>query len=557
MTLKESFIIISEIKSLYIPCSMKINILSYQFYLYPRGYSSYLQKLNEYLRLSREKNEIRLPPVNYNLFKREEAGAYIVFAYNFDVSIDSNQLTNNIYDIINPFLNILSFLCSFIFTINRIFIFKKVQNFYKFWRMISHSINNKESLNSRNLVIFTPFDSLENYFNDTKAIQKINDSYYKIINEFLFGKLKTSTLEIKLMLLWNTLEHLTAVYCKDRKLTKVLNKEKLGILNDILDKEKLKLKEEDIIFPGISIKELNKRLLKIPNYVPVRDKVNLMISDIYKEPEKIEDLILLVKEIRDKMYHYGIPINDLLKKIKNRLGLSKFDFQELIYKISEFQKFIEEIFLRIFKLIPDHLQVFNFHRSGNLYEWKVDPSILKKYRNKDLINDILKVKEYYTRKKTYGSIIQYIEHTLLPLLNSNLYENEIEGVLKSDNNQLNVKIVFLNNFLGDFYGEFEDVNDWRELKNIYFRSKQKKCYILEFRFYSSFEYPIMSSDYFDYLNSELKKRLSKIEFIQNKQEKEKIYQETFLEILKERKYEFNTLSIDLKKITNNQDNNKS
>ncbi len=539
-------IVISEIFGLHIPCSMKINYKSQQFYLYPQGYASHLEK---HLRLSREEKKVRIPPINYNLFKRKGDDAYIVFENNLDVPTEPNQITNKIYETIRPILSILSFLCSFIFKINRIFVFKKTQNFFKFWRIISHSLNNEKGFDSRNLVIFTPFEIFEEYFNNTLSCQGINDSYYGIIGEFLYSKLKTSTLEIKLMILWNTLEHLTAIYCKERGLKTILNKKKLGHLNDVLKIEKLKLKKEDIEFPGISVKDINKRLLKVHNWIPVLNKVKLMLFDLYnKKLKKTEDLVLLIKKFRDKMYHHGTHVNDLLEYIKKKQGLSKFDFQDLIDKTYEFERFIEELLLRLFKLIPDHLKIINFHNSDNLYEWKEEPFVSKIYRSEDIMNEILNAKDHYTRKKRYGSIIKYIERSLLPLINSSLYENEIEGIIFSVNKQKNVKIKFINEFSGEFYGNFTNINDWKELKDIYFSSQHKNSFILEFRFYSQFEYPLITNEYIDYLNTELRERLSHIEFSGDNQERKEIFNKTMQEILKERKFKFSTLFFDIKKI---------
>ena len=55
--------IISEIYGLSVPCSMKINYDSRQFYLYPKHYSSHLKRIKEILELSEEK----IPFINYNV----------------------------------------------------------------------------------------------------------------------------------------------------------------------------------------------------------------------------------------------------------------------------------------------------------------------------------------------------------------------------------------------------------------------------------------------------------------------------------------------------------
>ena len=155
---------------------------------------------------------------------------------------------------------------------------------------------------------------------------------------------------------WNALEHFVNIYWSNKNKTTLISKSKLKKLNDCVKKLIGSFKQEDILFPALSINDLkNGGYLRVDRRVPIKDKVFSLIDILEIEKNldlnEIMNLIRKVYYIRNILFHAHYYLEDILEKYKENFKCPKFiisDFGGII--LHDFEKFLDFLILKYFNI---------------------------------------------------------------------------------------------------------------------------------------------------------------------------------------------------------------
>lgn len=233
----------------------------------------------------------------------------------------------------------------------------------------------------------------------------ISDSLYSIIMEYIVSH-KEPLIEISGTIAWNVLEHIASRYWNKRDKNKlyIIKKKKFNAyikaLSDCADdfiEHKIN-QQKDVLLDHPNYTGTYKSLLKngltpqIIGFSPVKFRIFKIFEEEGIEYESKKDLIMDMYDIRNKIYHDGLNI----EQIKNILGKNPIDiivkFRPFLYrKILELSGLIYEFFL--FK--SGHLTVKKeFSEIPNILDW--EPDIKTKLDEYELIKRIKLLDDLFT-----------------------------------------------------------------------------------------------------------------------------------------------------------------
>ncbi len=401
--------------------------------------------------------------------------------------------------------------------IKRIYIFKKNVSLFQFKRYLQISYENIPEQNASSLI--QDFDKKLKQLNKYLPLLLFQTygkiDYLYVIEDYLEAKLRNFSIEVQIIRYWNTLEHMSEIYWKNRGKNKLLTDTKYetfkGEINAFLDR----LKREDIVFPKttlIRVKELINS--KINNYPGIKDKIFEMCKRVrfnlnqYNYKERIKRMYW----IRNELFHRGQPLRRLVVDYKNKYHLNNYTLRDLSRDIIVFGIIIEKIFLTLLGFMPRYLYLEEKNQKNYKLHWKPlcfskSYNIPRIERYNHLLDRSLRLfsldpdqhrlfqleteKEYLSYNCKYFQLISFLCLKLLPLIDNNLRHPPFKGKLETPLGPLDLETGFrdtINGILDGRYFTYTNNEDkikwWMNFKSSLFKSSKYLGFYLEFELLS-------------------------------------------------------------------------
>jgi len=520
MILGEKYIVIIDVKGLEIPYSMKIQKPNQNyFFLYPEDFAEKLEKYNKDISiLKRNPNDksVRLSgSFSESISTNPHKSTFILTESYFDLSLSANELYHKIREEFYPLLMLFSFFLMEIFEIKRIFIFKRKDSIYKFIRFIQIKIEEIQDLNSfylidgpnrfvKSIEIYFPL-LLFRFLGDNEIRKK----YLPIIEDYLYGKLRTQYIEIQIIRYWNALENLADIFWNYLKKDKLLTEETYEKLKEIINKYLDTIKPKNILFPNtnnLRVKEILNS--KINNFPAIKDKIFYLCSKIsFDLNEDQRDFINKMYWVRNELFHRGTPLRELANNYSRKYNIPNFTLRDLSKKIINFGELIEKIFLYLVKFFPKYIYVENKEDDGYQIYWNennLSPNYIKERLqriNQNLIdfsrvffpskleklNILICNRNFLVGNTQFVSLLKYIQIKLIPSIENNI-SYDFMGILHTPRGDLSMEIRFRENLYGSykaFTRNSEEIRRWMDCKGSIFKSNSETDfhgYYLKFEF---------------------------------------------------------------------------
>lgn len=434
------------------------------YYIYPGTFTKTLGELNtEITEVYNSMNYENIKFLGHNYFFEREEGAYSYIVTKVDINL--NQSAENIMEdlryILKPLLFLFNFLFSEIFTINKVFFFKKYIYGYKFLKMLETPNYHKELSKANELKRFISIYDVENVFSFILARICGKEKYLEFIEGYLVGKVRSPYISNKIFNYWNCLEHFAQKFAKEECQTRILEKKTMKNLNKIIRGALNLIKQEDVVFPNLELQEVLSKGLVLPNNnPPIINKILYLCSKNHiKITEEEEKTIRLIYEIRNKLYHEETYLIHLLGRLTKKFGLENPTLIDISKFSRKFALIVEKIILRYFKIIPYHFNLKPSEYYHFLDDKKIKlPSLDEKQRKKieyiherhnmeglsereRILKHLKSDKKDLLSKGKFLSVIKYIDRLKQRIYNFT-QENFVAGTLKSKYESLNIKIKF-------------------------------------------------------------------------------------------------------------------
>ncbi len=324
-----------EVPKLKLPfnCSIKITDFKNDFFLYPYNIVETLKKINRDIKSyeNRDKSSNLIDFISAEVIDTDkEAVTYFISEFVLNLDQEGVEIFEDIKNHFKFLLNLFSLLLRELLFIKKAYIFKKKSSFFKFVRFIKIPIFHKETSGIHRLFEFISRRDLEMFFPVLLLRLKKAKYYLPFIEEFLFSQIRAGNIIIKFMVSWNTLEHLTNIYWKLLKKTKLFPSNKNKKITKVIKKVINTFNEKDIEFPYISLKEI-KRRASFYN----RPAIKILIFELCKRIhlKLAPDEILSIKQvhyIRNKLFHSVYSMQEFTDDFTKEFKLKKFQTKEIM-----------------------------------------------------------------------------------------------------------------------------------------------------------------------------------------------------------------------------------
>lgn len=364
-----NYILVAEIEKIIVPCSLEFRSKNFVYYLYPYD-------VNERISLVKSKlNDIddyfknyQTNPIRNNLvILKDENSKTIIFTeiQETDDSIEKEPF-DYVIDYFSIILKTLNLFYTNIFNIKRISIFKKVGTISKLIRIIGNypeieleSPRGNELLENIDVRYFEPFFP--------KILEKIskNQQFTDVFDEYINGKI-IKKIEYKIVYLWNTLEHISERFLKSKKKHMVIQATKFKELKSIIQIKMDELKQSDLVFAENLEEAKHIIISKMNNYPQIIDKILFMFKKYNLYSIDTEQIIRKVYYLRNRIFHDGIYMPQLLPKFKNNFFKEKpVSIKDLEHLLKNFELCINKILIWLLELN----QIFDLDENSKLI-WK-------------------------------------------------------------------------------------------------------------------------------------------------------------------------------------------
>ena len=351
--------VVIEIPKLSIPFSYSFRIKDNKntYYLYPGTFTKTLKQYN--MEISRLQKDLsyhgfKVPGFSFYFDKISECFALIVSEINIAVGRTVEEIFDDIRTFFKPLMTIFSFLLSDIFTITKVFFFKKRSWGYKFIRMLESPNFHKEISKTTKIKQFISKHDVEFIFPCILTRMCGKEHYLEFIDGYLAGKIKSFFIGNKISNYWNCLEHFANKFCKDVEKGRILTESSISAVNKILKGAFNLLKKEDLIFPDLSLETIRSGQIILPDNRPsIQKRIIYMCkrkSIDLTENEKL--IITIINEIRNKLYHEENYLTRLFGRLRERFQLIDPTLLDIGKFSKQFSLIVEKVILRFFKIIP-------------------------------------------------------------------------------------------------------------------------------------------------------------------------------------------------------------
>ena len=462
------YILVAEIQKLRIPCSLEFRSKKFFYFLYPYDVNerisflkNKLHDLDNYFK-NYHNNPIRNDQV---IIKDENSKTFIITEIQeTDDSIERESF-NYIFDYFSIILKTLNLFYTNLFNIERISIFKKFGAISKLIRIIGNypeieleSPIRNELLENIDVRYFEPFfpKILEN-------LSK-NKQYTDVFDEFINGK-TIKKIEYKIVYLWNTLEHISERYLKIKKKHMVIQDSKFEELKKIVQIKINELTQSDLVFAENLEEVRNIIISKMNNYPQIIDKILFMFKNYNLYSNESEQIIRKIYYLRNRIFHNGIYLPQLLSKFKNQFHKEKYaSIKDLENLLKNFEYLINKILIcllelnQIFEIEDNNKLVWKqqFPKDDSYFNYLLTTEDGRKieqvfglfhshFKSKiELEAYIIKTIEFLSRKTKYLKLINFLAKVQIywrKLLSLNYFPSYIDGykekfLLKFENEKI-------------------------------------------------------------------------------------------------------------------------
>ena len=462
------YILVAEIQKLRVPCSLEFRSEKFIYFLYPYDVNerisllkSKLNDLDNYFK-NYQNNPIRNDQI---ISKDENSKALIITEIQKTDDSIENKSFNYVFDYFSIILKALNLFYTNLFNIERISIFQKIGVTSKLIRIIGNypeielkSPTGNELLENIDVRYFEPFfpKILEN-------LSK-NKQYVDVFDEYINGK-TIKKIEYKIVYLWNTLEHISDRYLKIKKKHMVIQDTKFEELKEVIQIKMNELNQSDLVFAENLEEARNIIISKMNNYPQIIDKILFMLKKYNLYSTATEQIIRKVYYLRNRIFHNGIYLPQLLSKFKNQFpekkSISIKDLEDLLKK---FEYLINKILIcllelnQIFEIEDNNKLVWKqqFPKDDSYFNYLITTEDGRKieqvleifhshFKTKiELEAYIIKTIEYLSRKTKYLKLINFlnkVQRYWRELLSLNYIPSYIEGydekfLLKFENEKI-------------------------------------------------------------------------------------------------------------------------
>lgn len=410
------YILVAEIEKLGIPCSLEFRSNKFFYLLYPYNVNERISRLKFSLNDLDNyfKNYQNNPIKNDQVIVKDENSKTIIITeiQETDESIE-NKSFEDVYDYFSIIIKTLNLFYTNLFSIERISIFKKIATTTKIIRIIGNypefefesPIGNK-LLENIDVRYFEPFFP--------KIVEKIseNKEYSEVFDEFINGKIIKKT-EYKIVYLWNTLEHISDRYLKNKKKSKIIQDTKFEELKNLIKIRLNDLDQSDLVFAENLEDARNILIKKMNNYPQIIDKILFMFKTNNLYSYDNEQIIRKVYYLRNRIFHNGIYLPQLLDKFKNKFPEEiSFSSEDLKHLLKKFEYLIIIILVSLLELN----QIFEIDETNRLV-WKEQFPIDDSYFNYKITTEDGRVIEqvsevFHSHFKSKTELKAYIVKTI-------------------------------------------------------------------------------------------------------------------------------------------------
>lgn len=364
-----NYILVAEIEKIGIPCPLEFRSKNFVYFLYPFDVNEKISLIkSKLIDLDDYFQNYQTNPIRNNLvvLKEETSKAFIITEIQeTDDSIEKKPF-DNVIDYFSIILMTLNLFYTNLFNIKRISIFKKVGTISKLIRIIGNhpeieleTVRGNELLENIDVRYFEPFFP--------KILDKIskNQQFTDVFEEFINGKI-IKKIEYKIVYLWNTLEHISERFLKGKKKHMVIQDNKFKELKTIVQIKMAELKRSDLVFAENLEEAKNIIISKMNNYPQIIDKILFMFKNYNIYSKDTEQIIRKVYYLRNRIFHNGVYLPQLLSKLKNNFSKEEpVSIKDLEKLIQNFEILINKILIWLLELN----KIFDLDENGKLI-WK-------------------------------------------------------------------------------------------------------------------------------------------------------------------------------------------
>jgi len=469
----KSYILIAEVPYLDIPCSIEIKSNNFNYFLCPPNIKNKIGRIKKFSRdINNFLREILKNPieVNFDLRKIEKKSSLIITQV-FD---DEPRVLSHTFDYFHSKFKILLKCFNLFFThffeIIRVCIFEINKTTWKFIRILEKPMRYHSKFTEGNeLLKNSDARYLEEIAPEVLNKLKEKEIFTEVFDEFVLSKIETE-LENRILMAWNSLEHLAERFVKENRIDKIIKSEKFNEIRGDLEISLSKVKPEQLSF----YKDLEKAkeivFNSLKNYPYIKDKIFFMLETIGLKFEEFnaKELIDEIYYLRNQINHSGIFLPGLIRKFENKFNRTNLNESDLLEIINLLTSLIEEVIFKIISIDKDILiepkierewknnnddynQSFNFtmktedgllHRAGGF--------TTNGFKTLDRTKDFLvRCNKLYSRKKRYFNLISFIWKNLKKFHN-NLKQKFIPCLIQDSKNIEEIKIKFKNINKGEY-----------------------------------------------------------------------------------------------------------
>lgn len=361
-------------------------------------------------------------------------------------------------------LSVFSLLMREHFQINRAYFFQKKNQIYEFVRMIQIPVLDLNPSNTINMIRFFRTNLIETIFPWLLARLHQKWHFIPFLDEYLFG-VKSPNLEVKFMIYWNALEHLSNVFWKYKQKSKLLVKVKIEELHKVIKEYLKSIIKADIIFPYTNPIDLSdKNFLKIDNRPPIKTKILAMCKNIHLKLDNEEkSCISQVNYIRNKLFHAEYYLTDILNDFGEEFNLLNFSVQDFFIIVDKFELVLEKIILKLLKFVPQYfkfeqgylqlkeIKLPSYREKIKEIKRKIDQRFSKKLNDDRayLLNNFIENKKELLSEGKYINLLKYIENFKVRLQEI-ITNNYFQGKINTNVGFNEIEVKFLESLSGDY-----------------------------------------------------------------------------------------------------------
>jgi len=469
----KSYILIAEVPYLDIPCSIEIKSNNFNYFLCPPNIKNKIWRIKKFSRdINNFLRKIIINPieVNFDLRKIKKKSSLIIT----QILDDEPRILSYTFDYFHSKFKILLKCFNLFFThffeIIRVCIFEKKKTTWKFMRILEKPLKYHSKFTVGNEILK---NSDARYFEEIapEILNKLKEKeiFTEVFDEFVLSKIETE-LENRILMAWNSLEHLTERFVKEKKIDKIIKIEKFNEIRGDLEMILSKVKPEQLSF----YKDLKKAkeivYNSLKNYPYIKDKIFFMLEVIGLNFEEfnVKELIDEIYYLRNQINHSGIFLPELIRKFENKFNRTNLNEKNLLEIVNVFTSLIESV---IFKITSIHKDILiepkierewkynndDYNQSFNITMKTEDGLFLRAggfatsgFKTLDRAKDFLvRCYKLYSRKKRYINLISFIKENLSKFHN-NLKQKFIPCLIQNSKNIEEIKIKFKNINKGEY-----------------------------------------------------------------------------------------------------------